>query len=102
MSGGNDAQTPQGNPGGMQNAMLSEGSSFTIADSDGNVLYEGNAVCNASYVFFSSSDITSDTTYTLTNGDTTMDSEGQSGTIASGMGGGTPMNQPSKKEEKSV
>ena len=86
----------------MQNAMLSEGSSFTIADSDGNVLYEGNAVCNASYVFFSSSDITSDTTYTLTNGDTTMDSEGQSGTIASGMGGGTPMNQPSKKEEKSV
>lgn len=31
-----------------------------------------------------------------------MDSEGQSGTIASGMDGGAPMNQPNKKEEKSV
>lgn len=102
MDGKDVAQTPQGNPGGMQKVMLSEGSSFTITDSDGNVLYEGNAVCNASYVFFSSSDITSDTTYTLTSGDATVDSEGQSGTITSGMGGGAPMNQPGKKEEKSV
>lgn len=28
--------------------------------------------------------------------------EGQAGTTASGMGGGAPMNQPSKKEDKSV
>lgn len=100
MNGGNNA--PQGNTGGRQNAMLSESSSFTITDSDGNVLYEGNAVCNASYVFYSSSDIVSGTTYTLTSGDTTMESEGQAGTIASGIGGGAPMNQPSKKEDKSV
>ena len=47
-----------------------------VPTNEGNVLYEGNAVCNASYVFFSSSDITSGTTYTLTSGDTTVDSEG--------------------------
>lgn len=93
MKGGNDAQSPQENTGGMQNVMLSESSSFTITDSDGNVLYEGNAVCDASYVFYSSSEIASGTTYTLTSGDASAESEGQSGTIAGGMGGGAPMNQ---------
>ena len=44
-----------------------EGSSITIEDAAGNKMYQCTASCNARYVFFSSPDLSSDDTYTLTS-----------------------------------
>lgn len=67
--------------------LLSQGSSFTITDSDGNTLYTANATCASSYVFYSSESLLPDSIYTLTSGENMRDSTALSGSISTGMGG---------------
>lgn len=74
----------QGSFGGA--SLLTQGGSFTIANSDGAVLYTGEAAYNASFVFFSSADLSDGESYTLTSGETQTESAAQTGTVNSGMG----------------
>ena len=74
----------QGGFGGA--SLLTQGGSFTIANSDGAVLYTGEAAYNASFVFFSSADLSDGESYTLTSGETQTDSAAQTGTVSIGMG----------------
>ena len=81
-------------------ALLTQRSAFTVADSNGTALYTGEAVYNASFVFFSSPDLSDGESYTLSSGETQTDSAAQAGTVSIGMGsmgglggqrpGGTP------------
>lgn len=74
----------QGSFGGA--SLLTRGGSFTIANSDGAVLYTGEAAYNASFVFFSSADLSDGESYTLTSGETQTESTAQTGTVSIGMG----------------
>ena len=74
----------QGSFGGV--SLLTQDSSFTIANSDGAMLYTGKAAYNASFVFFSSADLSDGESYTLTSGETQTESAAQTGTVNSGMG----------------
>lgn len=74
----------QGSFGGV--SLLTLGGSFTIANSDGAVLYTDAAAYNASFVFFSSADLSDGESYTLTSGETQTESAAQTGTVSSGMG----------------
>lgn len=67
-------------------SLLTQDSSFTVANSDGAVLYTGEAAYNASFVFFSSPDLSEGESYTLTSGETQTESAAQTGTVNSGMG----------------
>ncbi len=73
---------------GGGDVLITQDSTFTITDSDGNTLYTGEATCNASYVFYSSASLSPDATYTLTSGESQIESTAQSGSISSGFGGG--------------
>ena len=66
-------------------SLLTQGSSFTIANRDGAVLYTGEAAYNASFVFFSSPDLSDGESYTLTSGEIQTDSAAQTGTVRIGM-----------------
>lgn len=74
----------QGSFGGA--SLLTQDSSFTIANRDGAVLYTGEAAYNASFVFFSSADLSEGESYTLTSGKTQTESAAQTGAVSSGMG----------------
>lgn len=74
----------QGSFGGA--SLLTQDSSFTVANSDGAVLYTGEAAYNASFVFFSSPDLSEGESYTLTSGETQAESAAQTGTVSIGMG----------------
>ena len=74
----------QGSFGGA--SLLTQGGSFTIANSDGAMLYTGKAAYNASFVFFSSADLSDGESYTLTSGETQTESTAQTGTVSIGMG----------------
>ena len=74
----------QGSFGGV--SLLTQDSSFSIANSDGAMLYTGEAAYNASFVFFSSADLSEGESYTLTSGETQTESAAQTGTVSSGMG----------------
>lgn len=74
----------QGGFGGA--SLLTQGGSFTIANSDGAVLSAGEAVYNASFVFFSSADLSDGESYMLTSGETQTESTAQTGTVSIGMG----------------
>lgn len=67
-------------------SLLTQNNSFTIANSDGAVLYTGEVVYNASFVFFSSADLSDGESYTLTSGETQTESTAQIGTVSIGMG----------------
>ena len=75
-----------GGPNGG-NSTITKDSALTITGSDGNTLYSSSAVCNASFLFFSSPDLTGGGSYTLAAGTATLTAETQSGTISSGFGG---------------
>lgn len=67
---------------------LSKDSTFTLTDADGNTVYSGTAVCNASFVIYSSADLTADSAYTLSTGDTQLGSAtAQTGTLTASFGG---------------
>lgn len=74
----------QGGFGGA--SLLTQGGSFTIANSDGAVLSAGEAVYNASFVLFSSADLSDGESYMLTSGETQTESTAQTGTVSIGMG----------------
>lgn len=81
-----------GSSGGMgggpnSGSAITKNAAFTVTDSDGNTIYSGSAVCNASFLFFSSPDLTDQAAYTLAAGTTSLTAETQSGTISSGFGG---------------
>ena len=67
-------------------SLLTQDSSFTIANSDGAMLYTGEAAYNASFVFFSSADLSDGESYTLTSGETQTESTAQTGMVSIGMG----------------
>ena len=68
-------------------SLLTQGSAFTVADSNGAALYTGEAVYNASFVFFSSGDLSEGESYTLSSGETQTESAARTGTVSIGMGG---------------
>ena len=81
-----------GSSGGMgggpnSGSAITKDAALTVTDSDGNTVYSGSAVCNASFLFFSSPDLTDQATYTLAVGTATLTAEAQSGTVSSGFGG---------------
>lgn len=67
-------------------SLLTQNNSFTIANSDGAALYTGEAAYNASFVFFSSADLSDGESYTLASGETQTESAAQTGTVSIGMG----------------
>ena len=68
-----EGQPAQGGfPGGA--SVLTQGSTLTVADSNGTALYTGEAVYNASFVFFSSGDLSEGESYTLSSGETQTES----------------------------
>ena len=78
-----------GTPGGAQSgSLIASGADVTIEDSSGSTVYSGTARCNASFVLFSSADVTADGTYTLKAGDSSAEGIAQSGTVSTGMGMG--------------
>lgn len=72
---------------GTAATLLTEGSTFSILDAQGNTLYTGTAPCNISYLLFSAPDLTDGTTGTLSSGDTETAATVQSGTLSTGRGG---------------
>ena len=81
-------EKPQG-MGGSGNAgtLLTENSTFSILDAQGNTLYSGTAPCNTVYLLFSAPDFPDGTTATLSCGDTETTATAQSGTLSTGRGG---------------
>lgn len=72
--------------GFRQTALLTNGSSFSILSDDQTALYSAEAMCSASYIIFSSPDLTESASCTLSSGDTETTSSAQSGSISTGMG----------------
>lgn len=72
---------------GTAATLLTEGSTFSILDAQGNPLYTGTAPCNTAYLLFSAPDLTDGTTATLSSGDTETTATVQSGTLSTGRGG---------------
>jgi len=73
--------------GFRQTALLTKESSFSILSDDQTALYSAEAMCSASYIIFSSPDLTENASCTLSSGDTETTSSAQSGSISTGMGG---------------
>ena len=73
--------------GFRQTALLTKESSFSILSDDQTTLYSAEAMCSASYILFSSPDLTESASCSLSSGDTETASSAQSGSISTGMGG---------------
>ena len=71
-------------PGGVSSLGIQSGSAVTVQDADGNTLFDGEAPCAVSTVFFSSPDLTDGETAALTS-----DGEGVATATASTDGSGT-------------
>lgn len=72
--------------GFRQTALLTNGSSFSILSDDQTTLYSAEAMYSASYIIFSSPDLTESGSCTLSSEDTETTSSAQSGSISTGMG----------------
>ena len=66
-------------------SLVTNGGSFTISDSD--TLYSGSALCGASYLLFSSPELTDGDSCTLSSGGSDTTAQAQSGTVSPGRGG---------------
>lgn len=73
---------------------LTAGDAFTITDADGTAVYSGTAVCNASYLFYSSGALSTDAAYTLQTESASAESTAQTGASGSGMAGGMGGQRP--------
>ena len=73
---------------------LTAGDAFTITDANGTVVYSGTAVCNASYLFYSSAALSTDAAYSLQTESASAESTAQTGTSGSGMAGGMGGQRP--------
>lgn len=95
-SGSSDSDPGQQGFGfGGGSSIFSENSSFTVANSQGTVLYSGDSKCEVTYLLFSSSDLTDGETYTLASGSSSTTAQAQSGTVSTGRGGmGGGMGRP--------
>ena len=97
-----DQPQAMGGPGSRA-ALLTEGSTFSIVDAQGNTLYTGTAPCDISYLLFSAPGFTDGSAATLSSGDTETTATVQSGTLSTGRGGmGAPggSRQPFQKSKK--
>ena len=72
--------------GFRQTALFTNGSSFSILSDDQTTLYSAETMCSASYIIFSSPDLTESASCTLSSEDTETTSSAQSGSISTGMG----------------
>ena len=73
---------------GGGSSLISKGDVISIKDESGAELYSGAASCDAAYVFFSSADLSADTSYSLYVGsDSVSGATAQTGTSTSGGGG---------------
>ena len=80
-------------PGQSDSASLfTKGTAFTIQSASGSTVFSGTAVCNTNYLFFSSPDLTSGTSYTLNaSGSGVGTATASTDTISGGgPGGGQP------------
>ena len=66
-------------------SLVTNGGSFTISDSD--TLYSGSALCDVSYLLFSSPELADGDSCTLSSGGSDTTAQAQSGTVSSGRGG---------------
>lgn len=73
---------------------LTAGSDFTVTDASGTAVYSGTAVCNASYLFYSSAALSTAAAYTLQTESASAESTAQTGTSGSGMAGGMGGQRP--------
>ena len=92
-----DTTTPSGNaqPGSLGASLIASDSTVTILDASGNTIYSGEAPCNAAFVFFSSADLNTDETYTLSaDGASAATATAQTGTSTAQFGGGQPGQMP--------
>ena len=85
-------ERPSGGQGSV--SILSANSTVTVKDSSDNVVYTYTAPCAASYIFFSSADLTSGETYTL-YADNTSVATATAGTEATS--GGQSSGQPDER-----
>lgn len=86
---GNSSAAIRSDRGGGTSALAAKGSSFSIQDSSGSTVYSGTALCSANYVFFSSSKLSADASYTLCSGSTSAaTATAQTGTASGGLPGG--------------
>lgn len=82
-----------GMPGNSTSVSISKGSSFSIQDASGNTVYSGTAPCDVGYMLFSSSALTSGSSYTLSSDSTAVaTATAQTGTVSGGQAGGQPGN----------
>lgn len=74
--------------GGVGSSAITKGSAISIQDASGTTVYSGTVLCNAGFVFFSSSDLTADSSYDLAAGGSTLAAAAaQTGSVQTGMGG---------------
>ncbi|MBQ4369866.1 MAG: carbohydrate-binding domain-containing protein [Oscillospiraceae bacterium] len=98
LASGGELTAEQLKKGGMQGGMsqaggtginVSAGDEISILDPDGNVIYTAKAVRAASWVFFSSAELSEGETYTLSiNGTAAATAEAGAAGMAGGFGGG--------------
>ena len=89
----------RGPMGGGTSALAAKGSSFSIQDSSGSTVYSGTALCSANYVFFSSSKLSADASYTLCSGSTSAaTATAQMGTASGGLPGGMGGQRPGSSD----
>ena len=75
-------------------SLFTKGTAFTIQNASGSTVFSGTAICNTNYLFFSSPDLTSGTSYTLNaSGSSVGTATASTDTITGGgPGGGQPGN----------
>lgn len=86
-------------PQGSASVSVSKGSTLSIHDTSGSIVYSTDAPCNVSYVLFSSDELTSESSYTLYSGNTSAatataqtGNSGSSGSMTPGAPGSAPGN----------
>ncbi len=84
--------TSGGMGGGMISSLVTRGSTLSVRDASGNVLYSVEAPCNVSYALFSGAALSAGSSYSLYSGSTAAaSSTAQSGSVS---GGGQQPGQP--------
>ena len=73
---------------GSAASLMAENTAFSILDAQGNTLYSGTARCGASFLLFSSPELSEGDSCTLSVDGTDTTADVQTGTISSGVGGG--------------
>ena len=91
---GTPGEPPTGGGMGQGSVLLSADSDFEIKDASGSAVYSGTAPYNASYIFYSSPDLTEGSEYTLYSGGVSAAAASAGYTIANNSG-----NAPSKPND---